>query len=84
MARFHLDDLFAYSELKEHFSRPLIVVYNPGAKSEQAIYEITTGGHKYLQVNVQYKKLLGNNLIVTYYGIDEVPKGQVLWTPEKK
>lgn len=80
ISRFHLEESFVIESLKEQFDRPLIVVENRGAGSEQAIYEIEAGGHRYLQVNVKYRGWLRGHLVVTLYGVDEVPQGRVLWT----
>jgi len=83
VARFHFDEVLLVDSIKRELSNPIAVIENPGAKSEQAIYDIPSGGHKYLQVNVKRRWLLGKDLIVTFYGVDEIPKGRNLWKREK-
>lgn len=65
--------------INEEFSNPLTVIYNPGAVSEQAIYEIQVGTKSYLQVNIKRRKWLGKDLIVSFYGIDAIPEGREIW-----
>jgi len=79
VARLHYDEVLVIERLKEAFPNPLVVIGNPGAISEQAIYEIAVGGHPYLQVNIKDRGWLKKRLIVTFYGVDEIPKGRVLW-----
>ncbi len=83
VARFHLEELFVIDSIKNQFSRPITVIYNPGAVSEQAIYDIPVGNRKYLQINIKRKKFLGKDLIVTFYGVDSIPKGRELWKRTK-
>ena len=79
VARFHYDEMFVVERLKEAFPSSLVVIGNAGAVSEQAIYDIPVGGHPYLQVNIKYRGWLKKRLIVTFYGVDEIPKGRELW-----
>lgn len=69
--------------LKRNLAEPLIVVWNPGAESEQAIYQIPVGGHPYLQANIKVRGWLKKTLIVSFYGVSEIPKGRVLWKGKK-
>lgn len=80
VALFHIDELFVVGRLRENLHNPLQVTWNPGAKSEQAIYDIQVGGHRYLQVNIKTRGLLKKTLIVTFYGVDALPKGKIIWT----
>lgn len=83
IARFHLEETFVMESIREQFSSPLTVVYNPGAISEQAIYEIEVGTKKYLQVNVKRKKWFGKDLIVSFYGVEAIPEGREIWKRKK-
>ena len=83
VARFHYDELLIVERLKEAFSNPLVVIENKGAISEQAIYEISVGGHPFLQVNIKDRGWLKKTLIVSFYGVDEIPKGRELWKRRK-
>jgi hypothetical protein len=79
VARFHFDELLVIDELRRRLPNPLVVIENPGAGSEQAIYDIPVGGHAYLLVAVKYRRWLGKGLIVTLYGTDQIPEGRQLW-----
>ena len=79
IARFHYDEVLLVDRIKDNLASPTVVVENPGARSEQALYEIPVGGHPYLQVNIKYRGWPRKNLIVSFYGVDEIPKGRVLW-----
>jgi hypothetical protein len=83
ISRFHLEESFMMESIKSQFSTPLTVVYNPGAVSEQAIYDMQVGNRKYLQVNVKRKKWWGKDLIVSFYGIDMIPKGREIWKQKR-
>jgi len=83
VTRFHLEESFLIESIKRQFSTPLVVIYNPGAVSEQAIYDIPVGNRKYLQINVKRKRFLRKDLIVTFYGVDVIPEGRVIWKPTK-
>ena len=84
VSRFHVDEVLILDTLKKQLAVPRVVVENPGAKSEQAIYDIPSGGHPCLLVAIKYKRVMGRwfgNLIATLYGIQEsqIPPGKVLY-----
>ena len=81
ITRFHLEETFLMESIKNQFSSPIVVVYNPGAVSEQAIYDIRVGNRKYMQVNIKRKRWWGKDLIVSFYGVDKVPEGLEIWEP---
>jgi len=83
IARFHTEELLFMESIKSQFSNPLTVIYNPGAISEQAIYDIQVASRSYLQVNVKRKKWFGKDLIVSFYGIDTIPEGRQIWKQKK-
>ena len=45
IARYHLDEVLVIGRLKAQFDRPRVVIENPGAHSENAIYDIPVGDH---------------------------------------
>jgi hypothetical protein len=77
-ARFHFDEVLVIDTLKREFRNPLVVYENVGAQSEQAIYDIQVGGHRYLQVNTK-DRWLKPRIVVSFYGVDAMPKGRELW-----
>ncbi|HET9743226.1 MAG TPA: hypothetical protein VFQ00_10785 [Terriglobales bacterium] len=79
IALYHIEELFVVNALQSKLSSPIAVVWNPGAKSEQAVYEIPCNGHPYLQVIIKEKGWPKKALIVTFYGVDAIPKGKKLW-----
>jgi hypothetical protein len=78
IARFHFEEVLVIEALKREFSNPRVVHENVGAQSEQAVYDIPVGGHPYLQVNTK-GRWLKPRIIVTFYGVDTMPKGRELW-----
>ena len=83
--RVHFDEAFVVDALKRNFPRPRIVVYNPGGRSENAIYDIECGGDPCLLVAIRYRPWPIKNLIVSLYGVPEaqvqamIRKGPVIW-----
>jgi hypothetical protein len=80
---YHFDELYVVDALKRNLAAPITVIWNPGAQSEQAIYEIPVGDHPYLQANIKYRGWLKKTLIVSFYAVREIPEGKKLW-PSKK
>ncbi len=80
---YHFDELYVVDALKTMLASPIEVIWNPGAKSEQAIYPIRVGDHPYLQVNIKDRGWIKKTLIVSFYGVHAIPEGKRLW-PTKK
>jgi hypothetical protein len=82
--RFHFDSAFVVDALKRNFHQPIGVIDNRSHGTSNAIYNIQIGGHKWLLVAIHFqgiaKKLVGKpNFIKTFYGVSEIPVGQLLW-----
>ena len=84
--RFHYESAFVVDTLKQNFSRPICVIRNERHGTENAVYEIATGGHPLLLVSIQFTQGIGKlagkgNFIKTFYGIEStgIPTGPVLW-----
>jgi len=79
----HLSESFMMSQLKAVFADPLRVVWNPGAKSENAIYELECEGKPYFVVSVKTKGLPSYRMVSSFYSTpsDRLPPAtwNVLW-----
>lgn len=82
--RFHIESAFVVDALKRNFPQPICVIDNRKHGTANAIYGIECGGHPYLLVAVKFggiaKKLARKpNFIKSFYGVDEIPAGPLLW-----
>jgi len=80
----HFDEAFVVEALKRNFSKPICVIDNRKNGTENAIYDIGSGGHRWLLAAIKFQslpaKLSGkSNFIKTFYGVNEIPGGRVLW-----
>jgi hypothetical protein len=82
--RFHFDEAFVVDALKRNFSKPICVIDNKKHGTENAIYNIQPGQHRWLLVAIQFVGFTGKlaqktSFIKTFYGVSEIPGGRVLW-----
>ena len=84
IARFHIDEIFVTYALRRNLRQPICVLDNRKHGTVNAIYDLPNGGHKWLLVAICFpglhKKIVGKtNFIKTFYGVNEIPGGRVLW-----
>jgi hypothetical protein len=80
----HLEESFMLVGLKAIFSNPLYVVWNPGAETENAIFDLPLGKNRYFLVSVKKIGLLKKyRALSTLYSVqdDRLPdlKWKLLW-----
>jgi hypothetical protein len=80
----HLDSAFVVDALKRNFHTPICVKKNVRNDTQNAYYDINTGGQPFLLVAVQIvsrvARIAGkDHFIKTFYGVDSLPPGPYEW-----
>lgn len=84
VVRLHLDSAFVVDALKRNFHTPICVKKNVRNDTQNAYYDINTGGQPFLLVAVQIvsrvARIAGkDHFIKTFYGVDSLPPGPYEW-----
>jgi hypothetical protein len=71
---FHFEESFLLEQLKRIFHEPLYVCWNPGAETENAVYDLPCSGKRWMVVAIRKRQQLSFKsfwIVSTIYAVNE-------------
>jgi hypothetical protein len=68
---FHLEESFILEQVKSIFHEPVYVAWNPGAKSENAVFDLPCSGKRWMLVAVRRHWVMPFRVISTLFAVNE-------------
>jgi hypothetical protein len=65
--------------MSEIFYRPKYVVWNPGAETENAVYDLPCSGKRWMVVAIRTRRLMPCRIVSTIYAVDESRLPDAKW-----